>query len=174
MWLLLLIGLVWAAEQWMPELFQSADPGRSGGSGAVTANADFSARVARVSDGDTLHLVGPDGQNIKARLYGIDAPELLQAHGEKSREALRQWVRGKIVRVEEVDTDDYGRKVVTLWLDSRDINLALVRDGHAWWYRYHARDRHDLEQAEAEARAARRGLWRAAHQEAPWDWRRRH
>jgi endonuclease YncB( thermonuclease family) len=56
--------------------------------------------------------------------------------------------------------------------DGEDVNLAMVRAGLAWHYRYHCPDDRTLAEAEAEARAARRGLWADGRPEAPWEWRR--
>ncbi|WP_272874700.1 thermonuclease family protein [Roseomonas haemaphysalidis] len=49
----------------------------------------------------------------------------------------------------------------------------MVRGGHAWVYRQYMTDR-SLLPLEAEARAARRGLWSLPERERipPWAWRR--
>ena len=60
----------------------------------------------------------------------------------------------------------------TVYLDERNINLAMVAAGHAWWYRYYARNDHLLEAAEGKARAANLGLWGEPDPIPPWDWRR--
>ncbi len=62
-------------------------------------------------------------------------------------------------------------------LDGYDVNLQLVREGLAWWYRKYAEeqsreDRRLYEEAEGEARARRVGLWGDRAPVAPWDWRR--
>ena len=43
--------------------------------------ADFSAKVQRVVDGDTIYVVDNSGQKFKVRLTGIDAPEQNQPYG---------------------------------------------------------------------------------------------
>lgn len=71
------------------------------------------------------------------------------------------------------DTDRYGRLVGEVLLpDGRNLNHELVRAGMAWWYRRYAQEDTTLAQLEAEARAARRGLWRDPHPVPPWEWRR--
>ncbi|MBO1081646.1 thermonuclease family protein [Roseomonas sp. 573] len=52
-------------------------------------------------------------------------------------------------------------------------HAELVRGGHAWVYRQYMTDR-SLLPLEAEARAARRGLWSLPERERipPWAWRR--
>jgi hypothetical protein len=42
----------------------------------------------------------------------------------------------------------------------------------AWWYRPYAPKDIMLAQLEAEARAAKRGLWADAHPVPPWEWRK--
>ena len=43
--------------------------------------ADFTAKVQRVVDGDTVHVEDEAGKNFKVRLIGIDAPEQNQPYG---------------------------------------------------------------------------------------------
>ena len=52
-----------------------------------------------------------------------------------------------------------------------------LRYGLAWWYRRFATeqtpvDRAIYEDAEAKAKASRRGLWSSPDPVAPWDWRK--
>lgn len=138
----------------------------------VPAHFDLSGRVVRVADGDTLSVLVAGNEQYRLRLYGIDAPEREQAHGAQAAQALAARVANQRVDAIVVDTDDYGRKVATIYLDGENLNLWLVEQGHAWWYRYHARHEHRLESAEQAARAAGRGLWQAGDPTPPWDWRR--
>lgn len=48
----------------------------------------------------------------------------------------------------------------------------LVRAGLAWWYRHYAPRDRELERLEAQARAARRGLWADKDPVPPWEWRK--
>lgn len=133
---------------------------------------DLSGRIVRVADGDTVSLLDSNNKQHRIRLYGIDAPESDQPHGDKAREALAGMVAGKRLGVVVVETDQYGRLVGTLYADGSNINLALVQQGHAWWYQYFARHERPLAAAEKEARSARRGLWADNDPVPPWDWRR--
>jgi len=54
-----------------------------------------------------------------------------------------------------------------------DANAAQVRDGYAWVFRRFENDA-VLIALEAEARSARRGLWRSPEPVPPWVWRERH
>jgi hypothetical protein len=53
------------------------------------------------------------------------------------------------------------------------VNAVLVKQGTAWMYRPYAKDR-SLYRLEAQAKAAKRGLWALpkAERVPPWAWRR--
>lgn len=133
---------------------------------------DISGRIVRVADGDSVSLLDGNNDQHRLRLYGIDAPERDQPHGDRARDALATMVTGRRLGVVLVETDDYGRLVGTLYAEGNNINLAMVQQGHAWWYQYFARHERPLEAAEKEARSARRGLWADHNPVPPWDWRR--
>ena len=57
-------------------------------------------------------------------------------------------------------------------LGERNINLEMVAEGHAWWYRKYAPKDGKLKAAEVESCKERRGLWADAEPVAPWEWRR--
>lgn len=141
-------------------------------------NGEVHGRVTQVADGDTLTVVDGAGQAHKIRLAFIDAPERAQAGGNAAQGVLKAWVSGREVRVLVLEQDQYGRSVGQVWLDGRDINLALVDSGQAWHYQQYAKDKQAAadytryQMAEVQARQARIGLWR--HQaEPPWRWRAR-
>ncbi len=80
----------------------------------------------------------------------------------------------KTVTVRVHDVDRYGRQVAEIILPGgRNLNQEIVRAGLAWWYRQYARHDKELERLEAEARAAKRGLWADKAPVPPWDFRRR-
>ena len=135
--------------------------------------AELTGRVVGISDGDTLTLLTDNRRQIRIRLYGIDAPEAHQPYGNRSRQALSALVFRRRVTVEVVDTDRYGRKVGRVIAGGTDVNATMVRLGAAWVYRAYTNDP-ALLRLEAEARAARRGLWALpeAQRRPPWEWRR--
>lgn len=136
---------------------------------------DFSGRVSRVVDGDTLDVRRSDGQGVRIRLAQIDAPEKSQPHGPKATAALRSMALDKLVRIEVVDTDRYGRTVGEVLLEGRNINREMVRLGHAWAYTRYATSL-EVAELEDEARTRVRGLWKLPlkDREPPWEWRRKH
>jgi micrococcal nuclease len=119
----------------------------------------FQARVSEVVDGDTVHLQPIGGrEEIKARLLGIDAPEICQAFGNLSRDALARRINGLTVVVHTHRQDDYGRALVRLYLNGEDISSWLVKQGWAWSYGARG-SKGPYRLDELSARVARRGLF---------------
>ena len=78
-----------------------------------------------------------------------------------------------VVSVEGGATDRYGRTVGEVILPGgASLNVGIVEAGLAWWYRRYAGDDVRLRDAEAVARAARRGLWADPNPVPPWEWRK--
>ncbi len=140
---------------------------------SASAFAATTGEVISISDGDTLTLLTPTKQQIKVRLAEIDAPESRQPFGQKAKQALADLTFRKQVVADIHSTDRYGRSIARISVNGVDVNRALVESGAAWVYRAYNRDK-SLLQAEAEARAAKRGLWALPESErvAPWDWRK--
>lgn len=134
----------------------------------------MATRVTYITDGDTLW-VHPlsGGAPFKVRLEGLDAPEICQAWGPQSRDALLARLDHRSVSVAIHRHDDYGRAVATIALDGEDVADWMVRQGHAWSYRYR-RSRGPYAVQEAQARRALRGLFADAAPQYPRDFRRRH
>lgn len=127
-------------------------------------------RCLRVSDGDTI-TIAAEGRKEKVRLIGIDAPELRQEGGPEARQYLAKRILNRRVKVEGETRDRYGRLLGTVYLGEENINLSLVREGHAWDYKaYSAGPAYT--RAERAARAARRGLWAQQNAVAPWNYRK--
>lgn len=138
----------------------------------VVLAESFSGKVVKVSDGDTISVMH-QGRAQKVRLQGIDAPEKRQAFGSRAKKCTSDLVFGRVVTVQVVDVDRYGRIVGEVILpDGRSLNRELVKAGLAWWYRKYSKDR-SLGQLEEEARSARRGLWMDPNPVPPWEFRRK-
>ncbi len=136
------------------------------------AENSYSARVIRVVDGDTLVVEAP-GRVVKVRLFGIDCPEMSQPGGEHAAWFTSNMVAGRMVQVDEHDTDRYGRTVAEITLpDNRDLNKELVKHGEAWWYAKYDPDDSEMQQLEENARERRIGLWVESNPLPPWEWRK--
>ncbi len=126
---------------------------------SLIAAAIIACTAPQVHDGDTLRC-GAD----RVRLFGVDAPEVrrgqtaAQPFAYAARDELVRLTRGRVgCRV--VDRDRYGRFVGRCWSDaSPDLNAALIRSGFATEYRRYSKGAYAA--PEAEARQARRGLWK--------------
>jgi micrococcal nuclease len=142
-------------------------------SGAPVSAEPFAARVVAVHDGDTVSVLRSDRERLRIRLQGIDCPELHQAYGRRAKRLTSDLVFGRRVTVVPLEEDAYGRLVARVLLDGEDLSLTLVRQGLAWHYKRHSRDR-ELAAAERRARSDRVGLWADRDPLPPWEWRREH
>lgn len=131
---------------------------------------DLSGRVVAVHDGDTLTVL-VERQQVKIRLAEVDAPELKQPFGTRSRQSLAEMCFQKAATVRVVNRDRYGRTVGRVDCDGTDANREQVQRGLAWVYDRYVKDR-SLYADQNDARSARRGLWTDPNPIAPWEWRR--
>jgi endonuclease YncB( thermonuclease family) len=143
---------------------------------AYAGRHDVSGRVVRVMDGDTVEVLDINRNTHRIRLSGIDAPERGQAFGNRAKQALSSLVGGKHVMVIADKRDRYQRLIGKIITEGKDANLALVRDGMAWWFRKYAheqspRDRTLYKAAEEQARKKKIGLWRDTNPLPPWEYR---
>jgi endonuclease YncB( thermonuclease family) len=115
-----------------------------------------------IVDGDTFTL-GPD----RIRLWGVDAPEGRQVCrdgggqayrcGDQARDQLKALIGEGAVACQQRDHDQYGRSVAQCRAGGVDLGEAMVRAGWAVEYRTFSHGTYAA--AEAEAKAAKRGLW---------------
>lgn len=131
--------------------------------------------VTKIVDGDTIDVQLSTGP-IRVRLHGIDTPERGQPGAKEATAALSSLVAGKQVDIEPFLQDRYERMIGIVFRNDLNVNLELVKRGHAWAYRrYMRKEDSALCINEAAARTARKGLWATPANEriAPWEWRRR-
>lgn len=132
------------------------------------------AGSATVIDGDTISIAG-----THIRLEGIDAPEWEQTCGDAKgaswpcgRQASRELsalIRGVKLTCKTSDFDQYDRVLAVCSLpDGSSVNAWLVRQG---WAVAFSRARL-YTSTEADAKAARRGLWQGDFTR-PSEWRER-
>ena len=134
---------------------------------------DYTAVVTRVFDGDTVTLKSARAPALKARIVGIDAPELCQARGRESGAFLRSTLLHATVGVRSFGRDTFGRELVVLWHGQQDVGAQLVSRGLAWAYVWKGKPSVyiDLEQ---QARQAKRGIFQDSQPENPRAFRKRH
>ena len=146
-------------------------PGGTASEGKAQKRDILLGKVIEVYDGDTITLLAGQ-QKYKIRFYGIDAPEAAQTYGIAARDTLRKKILGKEVQVSVENLDQYDRCIGKVRLDSRNINLEMVREGCAWYYESYARNDYHLELAQKEAKDNKLGIWQQSDPTPPWKFRK--
>jgi len=129
----------------------------------------------RVVDGDTIDIGGE-----RVRLEGIDTPEQSQTcprrgsgtwHcGRKATKALKKLINGQSVLCQGQERGKYGRLIATCFVNDKNINAQMVRDGYAWAFVKCSTSYVDEERI---ARRKRIGIWSGQRAEPPWRYRSR-
>lgn len=180
----LVAGLVAGAAMLLETGPRAAAP-PSAGSGALQPDAPGAfaraltrVTVARVVDGDTVHVTMPDGTDETIRLIGVNTPESTTRHEpygeEASAYAKRRLPKGLVVWI-ETDVrlrDKYGRLLAYVWLSqpasasadevrAKMFNAQLLAEGYAQLMTIPPDVRYvDLfTPLQAEARQSAKGLW---------------
>ena len=109
---------------------------------------EFTGKVIKVVDGDTIDVLTDDKEKVRIRFSGIDTPERGQPFGNNATQMQKELVAGKIVRVVPQGSDRYNRTVGEIYHEGTLINLVLVKAGLAWHYVKYASNRKDLAKAE--------------------------
>ena len=143
------------------------------------------ATVAHVIDGDTAWFRLTNGDLVKARFIGLNAPEchkrqiskrgLRSASCDKDHEfyglasarAMQQILAAGPIRLHCPRTaaggcqqGGFGRPLVTVDVGGKDAAAEMIRVGAGWTYtKYPDRNRAKLCRIEAQARAAKVGMW---------------
>ena len=108
-------------------------------------------KVIKVYDGDTITIAcriyngyslveSPELYRFPVRLNGIDSPEMKSHHeNEKklahvSQEALSNLIFGKIVTLQNVSMEKYGRVLADVYLGSLNVNQWMLEGGYAVKY----------------------------------------
>ncbi|MCD8488081.1 MAG: thermonuclease family protein [Desertifilum sp.] len=150
--------------------------------------------VQRVSDGDTIAVIDPQGNALSIRFACIDAPEV--PHSAKERQSRKavdksqfKWGEQAQTRVQELvnaggdrvvltitDSDRYGRKIGEVRLrNGTFIQEVLVSEGLALVYRPYLKNCPSaalIEAAEATAKSQKKGVWQDPKFVVPWEYRR--
>jgi micrococcal nuclease len=155
-----------------------ASPSPSATSATPCAEAGtVSARVTKVTDGDTIHAAiscGPEsGVAVTVRIIGMNTPETkkpgtpVQCYGPQASARALAELGGKDVALvsdrRAGRVDKYGRRLYHVEVGGSDYAAETIRAGYAEWNDYgHPEDRSDTYmQAETQARFERVGAWGA-------------
>ena len=151
----------------------------------------FQCKVVGVIDGDTITCLTEQKEQIKVKLYQIDAPEAGQAYWKESKKQLIDVIdNSQILIIKNEGANNQEQTLGTFYLkieapcfttagiETRsncyvyfNINEYMVRKGFAWYYPFDG-DNLEYQQAEKKAREAKRGLWVNKHAMPPWEYRK--
>lgn len=133
-------------------------------------------------DGDTCNIDLDDGGYLTVRFAGIDAPEVSggednkgQPFGKTARDFLNNKIKGKKVRIAQIEKDPYDRMVAEIFLGDTLINMEMVKEGLAEAYKWAPANKIDKKayaDAEKEAKNFLIGVWsQGASYVSPADFR---
>ena len=128
----------------------------------------WSGKVIGVADGDTITVLR-DKTPQKIRLYGIDCPEKRQPFGKRAKQFTSDLVFGKVVDIEPIAIDRYGRTVAFVRVGSVNVNEELIKEGLAWVYLRYCKLPSCVEwqSLELAAQIEKKGLWGSSGEVPP-------
>lgn len=117
-------------------------------------------------DGDNIILI-QQGVKTKLHLACIDAPELEQAAGQRSRKALKAILDGQPFQYRVINKDRYGRLLSELKVGGLDVNRQMVAQGNAFYVNPSGKGCEGFAEAEAQAKENHLGVWQTQLQREP-------
>ena len=134
-------------------------------------------QAVKVSDGDTMNVQKVEngkfvGEIVKIRMFGIDAPEKTQDYGIESKQALEKLVNGKTLEIEEKNRDRYGRTVAVVYVNGKNVNEEMVKNGNAWWYQEYDKKDTKMQAYQENAKKNKLGLFGKRGYVEPWNYRK--
>lgn len=142
-------------------------------------SSTLNGKITKIIDGDTVYFEENNEKKfIKLRLVGIDAPEIKQNFGMQSKYCLSDLVMNKSVQIMLYGQDRYKRYLAKILVDGIDINLTMLKQGCAWFYKKYRQtldenDQLTYNQAEILARQTKIGLFKNDKAQPPWGWRKK-
>lgn len=128
--------------------------------------------VVKVFNGESVLFAVSKTKRIRVQLVGISVPPLTQAYGREAKEFVERQVLQREIDV-LVNPSDWMKKpkpekitgMLYLADGDRDVNLALIKEGLAHYkepkpYGMSSYEICKYQNAETEARALKRGVWR--------------
>lgn len=101
------------------------------------------AKVISVYDGDTITVVfkhKDEYNKWNCRIYGIDTPEIKTKNPEEkkaaiiARDFLKDIILEKIVVLECLGFDKYGRLLINVFYDDKNISNIMIENNHGKAY----------------------------------------
>lgn len=139
---------------------------------SLSASAWATPAIKYVYDGDTVKIQDGDS-SYKLRITDIDAPERNQQYGKKAKRALVKLCKKADISVQPTGIDKYQRTLGYLSCNGISVSEFMVAEGYAWFNTRYSNNLY-LQNVEADARSAQRGLWKQKRPMPPWIWRQKH
>jgi endonuclease YncB( thermonuclease family) len=141
-------------------------------SSVIALPQEWSAKVIKVIDGNTLEIKTTDNEIYKVLLKNIDCPEIEQSYGEEAKRLTEKLLLKKKVTVVIMGKDRWGNRLVDITLSNgKDINQELLKKGYAW-HNTRLSSSSKLKSLEASAKHQKVGLWTNDEPTPPWIFRR--
>lgn len=142
---------------------------------AVVEN--FSGVVISCHDGDTCRVkvsvderrLGTE-QTLSVRFAGIDAPEIKQPLGVRSKNFVESLIKNKTVNL-ECDGKSFNRITCTVFQAGVNINSEIVRAGWAYESKRYSKGKYTF--AENQARTKKLGIWGGDTSGSPYCFRQK-
>ncbi|MCM2283669.1 MAG: thermonuclease family protein [Desulfobacula sp.] len=138
-------------------------------------------KVMKIFDGDSLQVSAMD-LVFSIRLVGIDSPEMGanglngQPFSREARSYLETLLIDREITLKSYGADNYHRQLAEIFLDGKNINLEIIKQGLAEVYRGAPPKTLDIQlylKEEETARSAGKGIWRLKKTyKSPKQWRR--
>ena len=136
--------------------------------------SEYEGLVVKVTDGDSVKIKVGEITNTIRLLY-IDAPEIKQDYGIKSKDFLENLLLNKRVSVVTDKNDRYGRQLADIYIYKNNeaiyINAKMIKSGNAWVYKINRKNEY-LINLENFARTHKSGLWSKNTAIEPWVFRK--
>ena len=133
-----------------------------------------SGKRIRVVDGDGLEAEINGFEKMHIRLAYVDTPEFDQPWGKESKDELWRLTDSDSLEFELIKSDRYSRVIAVVWSGNKNINLEMVKRGHAWlsirWIPESKLE--EYRTARDDARDEALGLWQSNWPMPPWKWRK--
>ena len=170
------IAFVWyVVKTWVDEKpnYSQGTGDRTKGKPHLFPQHKVSGKRIRVVDGDGLEADINGFGKLNIRLACVDAPEFDQPWGKESKDELWRLTDSDSLDFELIKYDRYNRVLAVVWSENKNINLEMVKRGHAWLI-VHLTPESDIEEyksARDDAQKSGSGLWQSDWPMPPWEWR---
>jgi endonuclease YncB( thermonuclease family) len=137
---------------------------------AGLCGATFTGWGYKALDGDSITVAISEEKIISVELEGIDCPELEQDFGQEAKDFTKNFIYKKKLKVEIKAYDAEERVIGRVFLENKDLSLALIEAGLAWYDKKKGPDK-KLAKAQKKAKKAKIGLWSKPKPTPPWIFR---